>query len=467
MDRVLWRGAPPSSRLLDDWALEPGRVFTEATLQAEINALLESLADQGHTLATLSIDSLAFAGEPGAPGIDLWLSLDPGPLIRVASVSVRGNTLTQGRFILRESRIRTGQVYKPSLTEKAVETLDGLGYFKPLTPPEVRLIGDQAHVQIVVEEGNTYRFDGVLGWVPATTDRERGYVTGQMAFSLRNLFGTGRDFVAEWQKKDRLSQTMNLRYAEPWIAGWPLSAAVAFSQEIKDSSYVSRDWQLEAAWSPLARLELGAAVHWGEVLPDSAQAVLLAIPKSQSTSVTTFIRYDALNDPVNPSGGLSLEVEAESGDKRHRAYLTEGMKASESLRRLRIDFNFAQPLGGRHVAFLGLHGAEVRTAHVDAAYQVRLGGTQTLRGYREDAFTGHRAVWLNAEYRFLTGRRSRLFVFADGGRIESDAQTLVRWGYGFGLRFETRLGVIGVDYGLGQGDTWMRGKVHVGLMNQF
>ena len=183
--------------------------------------------------------------------------------------------------------------------------------------------------------------------------------------------------------------------------------------------------------------------------------------------VSTFLRYQALDDPVNPRSGLSLAIEAESGDKRHRAYLLEGMKNKESLRRFRLDLAYAQPLGGRHVAFLGLHGAEVRAAHVDAAHQIRLGGTRTLRGYREDVFSGRRAAWLNAEYRFLTGRRSRLFLFADGGRIDTDDAVLVRWGFGFGLRLETRLGVIGVDYGLGRGDTWMQGKVHVGLMNQF
>jgi outer membrane translocation and assembly module TamA len=64
---------------------------------------------------------------------------------------------------------------------------------------------------------------------------------------------------------------------------------------------------------------------------------------------------------------------------------------------------------------------------------------------------------------------SRFFLFVDGGQIESKNQTidLFRVGYGFGLRIETRLGIMGVDYGLGRGDSWMRGKVHVGLINYF
>ena len=39
--------------------------------------------------------------------------------------------------------------------------------------------------------------------------------------------------------------------------------------------------------------------------------------------------------------------------------------------------------------------------------------------------------------------------------------------YGFGIRIETRLGLFGVDYGLGEGDSFLQGKVHVGLVNWF
>jgi outer membrane protein assembly factor BamA len=79
---------------------------------------------------------------------------------------------------------------------------------------------------------------------------------------------------------------------------------------------------------------------------------------------------------------------------------------------------------------------------------------------------------MNLEYRYLLGRRSRAFVFADAGmyqRRERD-RGLIREdkiGYGFGIRLETRLGVMGVDYGLARGDDLIQGKVHVGLVNRF
>ena len=39
----------------------------------------------------------------------------------------------------------------------------------------------------------------------------------------------------------------------------------------------------------------------------------------------------------------------------------------------------------------------------------RLGGTNTLRGYRENQFLGSRIFWSNLEYRFLLTQRTFAF----------------------------------------------------------
>ena len=104
--------------------------------------------------------------------------------------------------------------------------------------------------------------------------------------------------------------------------------------------------------------------------------------------------------------------------------------------------------------------------------QFRFGGARTLRGYRENQFNGSKVAWANLEYRYLLARRSRVFVFLDSGyywrRLDSgESVEGYKLGYGFGLRIETGLGIISVDYGLGEGDGILAGKVHVGLINQF
>lgn len=455
----------------DNWRLSAGSVFTNAGVEDAIEQLLHSMAEKGYALASVQIDSLKIS-DKDMSDIELFFTIDPGDPVQISSIKILGNELTKTDFILKESRLCIGMVYRPASIQSAVDALNRLGYFKRIPAPKIFMKDGQAHIRLNLEEANTYKFDGIVGYLPPENDRDAGYITGQLEFALRNLMGTGRNFHAHWHKKDRLSQVVALSYHEPWIAGFPVSATGVFNQEIKDSIYVRRDFSLDAAWSPSARLEIGATLRSATVLPDSADGIRLGIPKSQANTFSGFIRYRTMNDLLNPSKGVSLKITYEIGEKRHQAYLTQGMKKRESLHVYKFALAYAQPLFGFHILYVSLNGAEIRTAHADPGHQIRLGGTRTLRGYAEDAFTGYRAAWMNFEYRFLTGPASRLFLFVDSAYIESEGpehkiQKLSRWGFGFGLRIETRLGIMGVDYGLGRGDTWMRGKIHVGLVNYF
>jgi outer membrane protein insertion porin family len=135
------------------------------------------------------------------------------------------------------------------------------------------------------------------------------------------------------------------------------------------------------------------------------------------------------------------------------------------------------------VLSIALHGRLVTSSEqvVPLPDQFRLGGATTLRGYREEQFRGSRVAWSNIEYRYLLSRRSRAFLFFDFGyyyRIErspSENETEPQFlkieefkpAWGLGVRVDTPLGIVGVDYGLGEGDALTNGKVHVSLVNSF
>lgn len=105
----------------------------------------------------------------------------------------------------------------------------------------------------------------------------------------------------------------------------------------------------------------------------------------------------------------------------------------------------------------------------------RLGGTNTLRGYRENQFLGNRIFWSNLEYRYSLDKRSFGFVFYDTGYYLRDADKerditkfeSFKTSYGIGLSLETGLGVLQVSYALAQGDSFGDGKIHFGLLNEF
>ncbi len=118
---------------------------------------------------------------------------------------------------------------------------------------------------------------------------------------------------------------------------------------------------------------------------------------------------------------------------------------------------------------------DIPLKNLGASDRYWLGGASSIRGYGESMYPAVKALWSAVEYRFLTGETSRVFVFADTGYLENrekfeglfrkKTRTLI--GYGFGLRIESRAGMLGFDYGLGRGDSPGDGKLHVSMRTEF
>jgi len=455
-----------------------GRVFKETVLEQDIDHILTFLENRGYPLGRVEIRSLSLSYEGYQPEVNVGLNIEQGPVVTIDSINVEGNELTKERVILRETRLKPGQLYKHEDVISIREKLQRLGTFKEVAEPEVVFIRDRAVITLRVKDENSSTIDGVLGYNPSTREGNPGYFTGRLQFTFRNLLGTGRFLEAYWEKKDEYSQAMRFGYEEPWLLGWPLHIGGQFQQEIRDTTYVEREWKFSIRVVPWASLSMRLTGGQKEVLPDSLGSIQYALPQTKSWLLSAGIDYNTLDDPLNPRKGVRYHTTLIIGRKRNIGpdFLTNesDWKDVVHTRLLQVDAETVFPTFSRQVVYFGLHGTEVRTGDrfVPLSDQIRFGGTRTLRGYAEDVFRGTLVAWLNGEYRYLLGRHSRAFVFVDCGIYQRREKELglvkgTKVGYGIGLRLETRLGIMGVDYGLGEGDSLMRGKIHVGLVNRF
>ncbi len=156
-------------------------------------------------------------------------------------------------------------------------------------------------------------------------------------------------------------------------------------------------------------------------------------------------------------------------------FITTGLETNIDLQRYEFEFRIFYKPFQRQVIALGLNGKELRGSFLEVSDLFRLGGTNTLRGYTEGQFLGSRIFWSNLEYRFLLSQRSFIFPFIDTGYFLRKGDLMhniqktegFRIGYGLGINLETGIGVIGVSFALGKGDTFSTGKIHFGIVNEF
>jgi outer membrane protein insertion porin family len=464
-------------KLLQRFATRPGRSLNGSELEEDLDDALLQMDKEGHPFAKFELQEIHLDSlDSGRDGLQLRYSAAPGPRLILREIQIAGNTLTRSGVILREIRIKAGERYSQQKVARIVGRLMRLGYFKKVEEPVLfYTAGEEGGLLLRVEEGQSSRFDGVVGYSPGSGE-EKGYFTGLVDISLGNLLGTGRALYAHWQKKDRRTQDISLRYREPWLAGWPLHVGAGFTQLIQDTTYVQRDLSLEVEIPLLDQLSIQAQAGRTEILPDSIGSYRLGLLRSRALNATIGIEYDSRDDLLNPRQGVYYATSYQSGKKENlgpQPLLVDGVKRKTATRRITLDLEFYTPLFQRQILAVGLHGRQFVSGEpiVPVTDQFRLGGARNLRGFSEDQFRGSSVAWMNCEYRYWLGRRSRTFIFADYGYYSaqntSEKLQEFKLGYGLGFRLETGLGIMSLDYGLGHGDDLLGGKIHVGLINEF
>jgi outer membrane protein insertion porin family len=471
-------GWSDGDNLKNELRTRPGRNFQHHTLEEDIDAILRYFEERGFPYCRVNVEQLEFRrlDEADEMAVDITLKIIPGPSVAIGEIEIRGNELTKARVIQREAGIRIGELYQQRRIDKIAPQLLRLGYFKWVNPPKLEWLPDSTGRLIIeLAEGSSNRFDGVLGYNPPVGN-SRGFVTGLIDISFRNLFGTGRQIDARWERRTARTQQLRFRYLEPWVAGLPLNAALRFEQLIQDTIFVQREIGLQTSYRINENVSLLAGVSRRDVSPDSLGQAVFGIPASHSINFAVGLNLNTLDYPRNPQKGIHYDTTFEWSRKSIADAVAE-RDNSFNQRRIALDFaTYISPFRWQVFAF-GLHGRQITSGEdlISITDHFRLGGARSLRGYREEQFRGDRIAWANFEYRYLLNRESRFFVFLDAGyfhRQELVAESLltfedVQIGYGLGLRLDTRLGFFGIDYGLGEGDGLSNGKVHFSLTNEF
>jgi outer membrane protein insertion porin family len=327
-----------------------------------------------------------------------------------------------------------------------------------------------------VQEGNATTFDGVVGYIPAEDgSSENGFFTGLIDLSLSNLFGTGRKFGVYWKKPDRNSEEFSIRYQEPWLFGYPLDAGIGMERIVRDTTYI--EWQYEVN----SRIRIGenlygvSRINRKLAFPDSSASREQNLARNSVLNLEIGLEYDNRDYPVNPRSGFYYRNTYSYGFKENfgPSYLLKagGINKNERLETIKLSFKWFQSLISNQVLGVELNGYKVTGTKLQLTDYFWFGGSRTLRGYRENQFRGEIIAWANVEYRFLLSRNSRIFIFNDWGFFRDPGadtnQDDTLPGYGVGIRLNTGLGIMGIDYGLGRGDSFGQGKIHFGLVNRF
>ena len=458
-----------------------GQVFDKNEIEEYISDALTRLENNGHPFAVFIITSVHFYYDSTEDKnfTDLYIKLNTGNESKIDKIEVQGSETTRDYVVIRELRIEPGEQYSQDKIKEFPKRLNRLGFFEPVPQPQFYFDSDNNGVLVItVKDRQTNNFDGIIGYIPPSNDNESGFVTGLVDVSLRNLFGTGRAAAFRWRKIDRNSQELELKYLEPWLLGFPLNLNVNFFQRQQDTIYVQR--KIGGTLEYLATEDVSASVFISSesIIPTLSEEPVFTVYNSTSLTTGVNLKIDTRDDPLAPMGGILFLNSYKFSRKNLNGpleFITPETETTINLQRFEVTLALFYELFRNQVIAADIHGRELRGSFFEESDLFRLGGTNTLRGYREDQFLGNRIYWSNLEYRFFLSRRTFAFLFFDTGYFLRNADEergiqkveAFKIGYGFGINLETAIGILGVSFALAKGDSFSDGKIHFGIINEF
>ncbi len=462
LDDLPFRGVdrPVPDEFVRRLKLRPGSHLTRRSLLGDIDALLTAYADDGRPFAQIALPAAVWLGDEG--GLTGRVEVREGTATWFGNVVVAGNDVTREHVIVREARLERGQSFSLSRLSRVRPRLERLAFLDAVEEPVVAVdpASGEATVGVAVTEGAASRISGVIGFSggPDASDD----ITGIVDIDLGNIAGTGRSASASWERIRENQTQISFSYTEPWLLGAPVDVGVAGSQSVRDTFYTTTEGDLLVTARLGDRTRFTWSVGGERYVPGAAH-------ESTSTSLKTAFAaaYDGTDAPWNPTVGTRLRASIEYADKEiadEGRDESSGTFAAEAERFFRVRTRQVLALRARVEALVSTE------EEVPFHELLVLGGARSLRGYREEQFRGTRTALGSIEYRLLLGRRSRAIVFVDAGYWYREGPNFAKdtkLGYGIGLRGDTRLGTISIDYGLGEGDDLLDGKLHAGLIREF
>jgi outer membrane protein insertion porin family len=468
-------------QITEKFAVLTGTPFVVAKLEEEFTDILTDFENDGYPFASIKVKSLFFFFDSikKKNKVDISLAFKKNKISRIDTIIVKGNSTTKKDVIIRELRINKGEPYSQNKLEQIPYKLNRLRFFDFVQPPKYYFNShNKGILEIEVKEKNTNSFDGILGYIPAQKENESGYFTGLINVSMRNLFGTGRGFSFRWSKLDKHSQELEIKYLEPWIFGLPFNLNLFLFQKQQDTTYVQRILSGSVEFLATENFSSSFVFSKDYTIPTNPEGNDFTVFNSTATNTGVNFKYDIRDNILVPTKGIYLLNTYKYSAKNINGpekYISDTTNITPKQYRIELDLLLIKKIALRHIPFIGIHIRELQGDDIEISDMYRIGGNNTLRGYMENQFVGSRVIWTNMEYRYLTGRRSYLFLFVDMAyykRKELKLQNLPEFsatkiGYGAGITFETELGMISVSYALAQGESFNKGKLHFGLIGEF
>ena len=439
--------------------VKTGEIIDGRQLHENIKAIEGQYRKDGYILAKISDLNIS-------PDGNLVIKINEGI---IEGYTVKGNKKTKDKVVLREMRMKKGEPFNAKKARRSMQRINNLGFFEDVNMKLNPGVEPNAVVlEVDVKEKRTGNF-----MVGAGYSSQDGAV-GMVGLGDSNFRGTGDsiNLTYEFSGSDTDAHGYTFSYRHPWID----SKETAGTLRIYNRTYEYDDYNTDGNLiETYMRKYSGGEITLSRPVSEySTNFITLrtrddryikhkgSTDRSADTqwrndnfgltrSITLSHVTDTRDNAFSPTTGTKVELTTEiaglGGDFNYQKYSIEDQRF--------FKVGHAQVLALRAMYGYG-------NGHIPESAQYKIGGQNSLRGYRDDQFRGNCMYLGTVEYRFPIISKVQGALFTDIGSAWSSGLKPEgsHLGIGFGVMLQTPLGPIRVD--VGHGSTGNRVHFSVG-----
>lgn len=446
-----------------------GHVFTENLISDISESMLSVYEQLGYYLAEFRVKSVDKNSGDATVQLDAKVVL--GDRVRLQGVRFGGVDRNSTDYLRRVAGIAEGDILTPGLLSRGRQNLVNSGLFNDVSDGELVFVDDAPFLLYEVSEQQLNFFDGLIGYQPDPSGSAS--VAGYGDILLRNTIADGNMLDLRYEQLQPLVSKLNLSIEQQFLGGLPVHAGAGLHFTQQDSSYLVRDFTLNAGYRLFPGLQINVSARAERSSVTNAGQPLDAID-SRANFYGVGLQLRNVNSYRVPTRGFEGNILLERGRRfinDERFQEETGRSFSQTI--LRSMVRGYIPLGGRKVLAPMVHTMFLESPHFLITDLFRFGGAESLRGFREDQFRGSSVIWGELEGRYMLEQHSYLFLFGAYGLYErprllneNTASLALKeslTSLGFGLAFETQLGIIKFSYAVSPNENLSNGNVHVGI----
>ncbi len=463
----------PQMQILSKFKFKKDEIFDKQEFEKKLYAVYTMYHEDGFVYSKVDYELEKEDGK-----VNVIITITENPRAKVRKVIIKGNKRTKEKIVRRKLDIHPGSYYKRSDIVSSQRRIYNSGFFEADMGIDTRVINNSGDMDVIFDltDRNSNTLNGSVGY------NSLDGMVGEFSVQMKNLLGNAWQSAASVKFAEEL-MNYELSFTNPYL--YDTDVLGGFSLYNTERDYDDYDWQKVGS-----SFTLGKYIYW------------LDFANVKLTYSNYITKYSSLSSDASDE----LEEEADKGWQNTSSMglsFSRAKKDNVFFPSLGSDFSvyseFAGALlgGDEHFFkqvyqlswYLDLPGSfafrtKWRTGFIEPIYSSEgvptaekfyIGGMgyNGLRGYSsnsipDDGDGATRMLIFSSELAYpIVGETFIGLLFYDAGDAQNKYEQInfsnLKNGAGFGFRFNSPIGIIGIDYGYNLDENSWKPQFQIGM----